>query len=185
MADHLVPLGSRSLVVLDYGCGSGKVAKAFTERGTHVVGIEPNESFAQSAKALGVDLVQSLDQIQSSMIDLVLLVEVIEHVRDPCSTLLEIRRVLKDGGRLYLSTPNRRGLLAFIAGCRWREFANPTHLTLFSETGLRELLRRTGFKTVSAGPYIDFVDHGPMRTVLQRLLWVTHLSGGIRLVAST
>jgi 2-polyprenyl-3-methyl-5-hydroxy-6-metoxy-1,4-benzoquinol methylase len=183
IADYLVPSVSGSLVVLDYGCGSGTVASAFSGKGLQVIGIEPNESFAQEAKAQGVDLVGSVDEIPSSTIDLVLLVEVIEHVRHPLATLRAIRRIVKDGGRVYLSTPNRRGLLAVLSGCRWRELRNPTHLTLFSEAGLRETLRQAGFVTVSTGPYLHFSGHGRMRGALQRLLWLTHLSGGIRLVA--
>jgi SAM-dependent methyltransferase len=183
LAKHLVPPGSGSLVVLDYGCGSGMVAKAFVERGLEVIGLEPNEAFAQTAKARGIDLVHSLSEVRSATVDLVLLVEVIEHVRDPSGTLLDIRRVLKNSGRLYLSTPNRRGLLARIAGCRWREFRNPTHLTLFSEQGLRQLLSQAGFSTVAAGPDLRFAGHGWPRSALQRLLWATHLAGGIRLVA--
>jgi SAM-dependent methyltransferase len=69
--------------------------------------------------------------------DLVICLEVLEHVRDPFSASREIVRVLRDGGRLLLTVP-------FIAGYHGKSGASAAHddypdLWRFTDEGLRQL----------------------------------------------
>ena len=73
--------------------------------------------------------------LQDASIDLVVSFETIEHVPDAAALVVEIRRVLKPGGRLVLSTPNR----AF--GPPARHTDNPFHIREFTADELRDLLR--------------------------------------------
>ena len=68
-------------------------------------------------------------------VDLVVSFETIEHVPDAQALVFEIRRVLRPGGRLVLSTPNR----AF--GPAERHSGNPFHVREFTADELRSLLR--------------------------------------------
>ena len=68
--------------------------------------------------------------------DLVVSFETIEHVADACALVHAIRRVLRPGGRLVLSTPNR----AF--GPPERHASNPFHVREFAPDELRDLLAR-------------------------------------------
>ena len=70
----------------------------------------------------------------SDSMDVVVSFETIEHVRDAAALVAEIRRVLKPGGRLVLSTPNR----AF--GPVERHTGNPFHVREFTADELRDLL---------------------------------------------
>jgi len=72
--------------------------------------------------------------LASATIDLVVSFETLEHVSDARAMVLEIRRVLKRGGRLVLSTPNR----AF--GPPERHTSNPFHIKEFTADELHELL---------------------------------------------
>lgn len=71
---------------------------------------------------------------QSAAFDLVVSFETIEHVADACALVRAIRHVLKPGGQLVLSTPNR--------GFRppERHASNPFHVREFAADELRDLL---------------------------------------------
>jgi ubiquinone/menaquinone biosynthesis C-methylase UbiE len=77
-----------------------------------------------------------------SAFDLVLCSETIEHVRDVQLLLSEIRRVLRPGGRLALTTPASAPLV------RPPDPLSP-HLRLFTKRSLRRLLSELGFEVVS------------------------------------
>jgi SAM-dependent methyltransferase len=83
---------------------------------------------------------------QEGRFDVVLSDSVIEHLRDPAAALKEFHRVLRPGGVVVLSVPNR-----------WRPdgwdlyrrlAATPYRQTSFSPPGLRALLRDAGFEPV-------------------------------------
>jgi 2-polyprenyl-3-methyl-5-hydroxy-6-metoxy-1,4-benzoquinol methylase len=102
--------------------------------------------------------------IASGRADVVIMSELIEHLVDPDSVLDEVRRVLKPGGTLLLSTPNlaawyNRGLLAFGVQPVFTEvslrdvYGRPGsqvagHLRLFTRRALVGLLTARGFGAI-------------------------------------
>jgi 2-polyprenyl-3-methyl-5-hydroxy-6-metoxy-1,4-benzoquinol methylase len=74
--------------------------------------------------------------------DIVLCAETVEHVRDVQLFLSEIRRVLRPGGRLALTTPAVRPLI------RPPDPLSP-HLRAFTPRSLRRLLDELGFEILS------------------------------------
>jgi SAM-dependent methyltransferase len=106
-----VPVAGR---VLDAGCGGGGMPLSLAEHAREVVGIDPIDRFGQAGVTLAHE--RGLRQLhflradgmalpfKSGIFDLVLSHAVIEHVADAPKYLRECRRVLKPGGRFYLST---------------------------------------------------------------------------------
>ena len=96
-------------VVLDVGCGGGKMLRTINEhrRGVTLLGCdvkEPagvNEEFSFAA----LDRSTGLLPYQDSSVDVVLLVDVLEHVDHPETTLDEIARVLRPDGRMVAFIP--------------------------------------------------------------------------------
>jgi SAM-dependent methyltransferase len=82
--------------------------------------------------------------------DAVTLSHVIEHVPDPLGLLVEVRRILKPGARIVLTTPNSRSL----GHQKFREFwfglDPPRHLQIFTPASLQELARRVRLNHVQA-----------------------------------
>jgi len=134
--------------VLDIGCATGALIASLRDRGWRVTGVEISAGAAYAQKERSLD-VRSLpleeNRFTSACFDAVLASHLIEHLNDPRSFLIEVRRVLKDGGRVFITTPNISGLQARLYGSRWRS-AIFDHLYLFSVRTLTRLLKNTGFK---------------------------------------
>lgn len=99
------------LRVLDAGCGSGLYAAELLSRGAEVVGVDESEKLIRLARrrAPGAEFhVQALEKPLSwaadRSFDRVLMALVLHHIHYPVNTLRELHRVLRDDGRLLIST---------------------------------------------------------------------------------
>ena len=100
--------------VLDAGCGGGGMPLSLAEHADEVVGIDPIDRFGQAGAVLARERgLRRLHFLQADgmalpfaqgTFDLVLSHAVIEHVADAPLYLRECRRVLKEDGRVFLST---------------------------------------------------------------------------------
>jgi len=79
--------------------------------------------------------------------DLVVSLEVLEHLPDPMAHLREFLRITRPGGLLLLTTPNFRGLSGRWLGLRWR-VVTPEHLGYFSPPTLTGALREAGYQRI-------------------------------------
>lgn len=132
---------------LDVGCGEGGLLRAASRAGWQVTGTEvaPRQVALLTEEGLDVRLGELADSdLESASFDVVTLVEVVEHVRDPGALIPAASRLLRPGGALYLSTPNGRGLAARVVGLRWSAVSPVEHLQLLSVRGLHTLLGDSG-----------------------------------------
>jgi SAM-dependent methyltransferase len=79
--------------------------------------------------------------------DMVVSLEVLEHLPVPLSHLRELARITRTGGLLLLTTPNFRGLSGRCLGMRWRVI-DPEHLGYFTASTLSSALRRAGYRDI-------------------------------------
>ena len=103
-----VPLENR--YILDIGCGIGQYVAAFRRYSSHVYGFDvAPERVKEGAKTLPNLMLASSDALPypDASFDVIVLNEVIEHVRDDRATMAEIARVLRPGGRAVFYAPNR------------------------------------------------------------------------------
>ena len=143
--------------VLDLGCGAGRFLAALREAGADPVGVELAEAAAERARANvpGAD-VRLLEPDGSlpfghGEFDLVWCSEVLEHIPDVAHALLEVRRVLKRGGRLLLTVPYHGRLqAAAVALTRFDEHFDPLgqHVRFFTRTSLARTLDAVAFAPV-------------------------------------
>jgi 2-polyprenyl-3-methyl-5-hydroxy-6-metoxy-1,4-benzoquinol methylase len=77
--------------------------------------------------------------------------DVVEHLADPPAALAELRRLLRPGGRLFLSTPDAGSFTARAMGRRWHYLDPVQHITVFSRDNLKRLLERSGFSVTRTG----------------------------------
>jgi SAM-dependent methyltransferase len=94
--------------VLDLGCGDGDYSRRLKDLGFEVIASGVNEKrfrYKEEIDFKYCDITQRLP-FPDDCFDYVLLMEVIEHLRNPYAVIPEIRRIIKKNGFLIISTPN-------------------------------------------------------------------------------
>jgi glycosyltransferase involved in cell wall biosynthesis/SAM-dependent methyltransferase len=139
--------------VLDLGAGDGRyleMLRSLPAPGTTLVGCEISLVRARRIRAKGFRVVVAQSEalpFRDGVFDLVTFLEVIEHTQSPAESLDEVRRILRPGGRLALTTPNypMKRLFDVRAAVRQRSLArlqdDPTHISPLSAARLERLLR--------------------------------------------
>ena len=123
LQDYLPDLALGDLRILDIGCGDAGVPIAFASAGARATGLEPGRVNLRRGRVraddhrVAVDLLAGVAEalpFADDSFDLVILDNVLEHVRDRAQTLTEIRRALSPGGILYLVTPKPYALASLL-----------------------------------------------------------------------
>ena len=127
---------------LDLGCGDGAVSAAVRADRLTVADVSP-VALSRAHRRLPAAEAVELDPdaplpFADGAFDLVVCTEVLEHVRDLQLLLSEIRRVLEPRGRLAVTTPAHRGVIAT------PDPLSP-HLRFLTKRSLRGLLEQMGF----------------------------------------
>ncbi|MDN4572013.1 hypothetical protein DBB29_00760 [Pandoraea cepalis] len=101
--------------VADLACGDGRTSYILRGLGAEVTPYDIMPEYCKLAD--GAQFANIMDglPIESESVDVVILQEVIEHLPNHLSALQEIHRILKPGGELFLTTPNRSSLASKLA----------------------------------------------------------------------
>jgi len=86
------------------------------------------------------------------MVDVIVLLDVIEHLPEPQSTLSLCRRYLNPGGIIVITTGDFASLYARLTGRHWRLMTPPQHLWYFTPQSMRRLAH-------SLGLHVEACDH--------------------------
>ena len=107
----------RGAAVLDVGCGAGLLSEALAQSGAKVTAIDLAPNLLRVARLHGLESGVEVDYRESpvealadgmpSAFDAITCMEMLEHVPQPASVIEACARLLKPGGRLFLSTLNR------------------------------------------------------------------------------
>lgn len=151
-------LGPPPRRILDYGCGRGDAVRAFAEAGHEVVGVDIAEGAVEFARqnVPGADFHVVTPEARlpfpDGSFDVCFSSEVIEHVFDVRAYVQEVNRVLRDGGRLLLTTPYH-GLMKNVAVAAFafeRHFhIYGGHIRFFSRKSIAVALDAGGFDVLS------------------------------------
>lgn len=135
--------------LLDVGCGSGIFLSVAQSMGWECYGVELSEAAVNLCYRKGLTKVQygELQDVVCSLpeMDIVVMIEVIEHMADPIQVLKLIRGLLRSGGLMYLTTPNFNSLERYLLGERYSVICYPEHLNYFTKSTIKRMLKNCGF----------------------------------------
>ncbi len=165
---HLAGTFARAL---DVGCDVGTFMRGLKQAGVVQVaeGVELSSAAEQAEQVLDrvyrVDLSHSQEGLPAHAYDLVLCLDVLEHMQDPWAALKRIHTLLGAHGTLVVSLPNVRNfrvVLPLLLRGRWNYartgLLDITHLRFFTKATALELLEGAGFRverliSLSRQPY--------------------------------
>jgi SAM-dependent methyltransferase len=134
--------------IIEYGCGYGAALKYFQKWGAVVGGWDPNKEAMAHLEREGIYTVDPSDE---DIGHVVLLLNVLEHLRKPLDMLKQIREAnLLHGGQLIVEVPNDFNVLQAIANKehrlrRWW-VSPPGHLNYFTVESISSLIQKAGYK---------------------------------------
>src|SRR3989344_1059616 len=134
----------KNLKILDLGCGTGGVLSTLKSLGS-IYGLDKTNHALTKAKSRGIKNLtrHNLDNVplpfKKNQFDLVLTLDVLEHLRNPETTITDIKRILKPSGYLIITVPAYKYLFSY-----WDKMVG--HKTRYSQKGVTRLVRKSGFK---------------------------------------
>jgi SAM-dependent methyltransferase len=152
IADIIAPHVPRADArILDVGCASGRLLANLRDRGfANVSGLDPSPACAAAAGRLyGIDVrAMTLDALAQTgeTFDVVILVGVLEHLRDLDAAYGQLRRLLPAGGLVYVEVPDVTAFADW-PNAPYQDFSTE-HINFFSPISLDNLMRRHGFTRV-------------------------------------
>jgi len=181
------PIASRELVrylggkwqrgtLVDIGCGTGAFAReasayfivaAFdgSERAVRSVPDRISRKWIGAGEAM---------PLRNDSVDYATCLDVMEHLPNPETCLLETCRVLKRGGFLLVRTPNPDSLGLWLKGDRWFGFRDPSHVSIGDLETWHERFENCGFLITEVGtdllwdpPYLSAADNRPEKLLFQ------------------
>lgn len=151
--------------LLEVGCAYGFFLQE-ASRHFEVAGIELADDAAAHCRAQGLHVLQGMaDEAhleQIGRVNVIVLLDVIEHLPQPRETLDLCSRHLNPGGLIVISTGDFASMVARFSGPKWRLMTPPQHLWYFTPESMRRLAAGLGLS-------IERLDH-PWKTVPASLI---------------
>jgi len=179
---------SSDLVILDVGCSAGFFLVLLRELGfQNLEGCDVAESFVAQARQKGLNcrvdnvFVERAERLSAKSYDVVMLMDILEHLENPVAALNAVRReLLKENGTLYVTVPIYDSLHDKYERIRFGKTKlqqaqehDATHVQAFSENGFRTVLDSAGFRVTESRRLhceVPRVRSARLRTIVRQML---------------
>lgn len=166
---------------LDIGCGVGSISLYLASKGKKVLGVDVSSKalkIADQAKKenrlldLEFEKISAEEFNTSKRFDAVLLIEVIEHIKDDKRLLKKIYSFLKKDGHLLLTTPSSENIMYKLGF--YKEFDRKVgHIRRYAKKQLIKMLEDSGF---------EIIQYYKKESILRSLLFTTKMGLLIRFI---
>lgn len=164
------------LSVLEIGSNVGSFAAQMRERGINVETVEVNPTLREyQVRERSLICYPHVQDIPPGRhYNVVVFMDVLEHIPQPIEVLKQVRSLLSDAGVVFLQFPNKNSLIASVAKSRWSWWSAPDHLYHFSTRGVDRLAARAGYECRSVrtlSPVLDDLTQVPGLGLLARAVF--------------
>lgn len=160
--------------VCDVGCERSELLNVLKGAGCRVVGTQISTAAADFARwQFGIEVyVGELMEapFASDRFDVVIMLNVLEHLRDPERYVAQVAGMLEPGGMFWIEIPNAGSFTARVCGKNWLHHDPAHHLWAFDKTGIASLIGRYGFVIDHVYPYTW--EFGPIGCAQSWLNWL-------------
>lgn len=148
--NHLPPdvVSNDAARVLDIGCWDGEVL-AGLPKSWERSGVELNRQAAAAARKKGLVIFdEPIEQcrLENARYDLVLMMDVLEHLDDPLFTMKKVAELLACGGSFFALTGNAKSLACRLYKGKWYYLNYAEHVASFSPSSLKITMEKAGLK---------------------------------------
>jgi ubiquinone/menaquinone biosynthesis C-methylase UbiE len=143
--------------ILDAGAGEGRLKELFHEYKIQYLGVDSavGDTTWDYSNVVKADL-EDLNFIKDNEFDLVIMIQVLEHLKNPAVVLRELNRVLKPGQRIFISAPQGQGIHQV-----------PHDFFRFTPYGFNHLLEDAGFAMETINPQLC----GDLESSINKTIW--------------
>jgi len=146
--------GLRIERLVDVGAGYGIMLDEWRRLHpeTSLLAIEPFQSLASECRSKGFEVVEDIAENVSGYqewADLVVCFEVLEHVFDPHSFIDSLKKLVRPGGYLFISTLGVDGFDIKVLWEKSKSIFPPHHINFMSIVGFQKLFERSGFEKIN------------------------------------
>jgi len=155
----------KNLSIIDIGCGGGLVTEPMARLGAKIIGIDASLNNVEAAKLhakkmnLNIDYNVNTPENINSSYDVILCLEIIEHVSDVNLFIKSCEKILKKNGIIFFATLNRtiKSFVYAIIGAEyilnwlpkgthnWNKFIKPSEITSICNKLNLKLIDKVGF----------------------------------------
>jgi 2-polyprenyl-3-methyl-5-hydroxy-6-metoxy-1,4-benzoquinol methylase len=135
--------------ILDIDCSHGEFLEMAKERGWEVVGTADTKESLEICRSKGLEMYEgslNLEAFPEDSFDIVCARNVIEHSLMPNEDVQKMRRILRSGGLLYVTTPNFNSFLRYRLKEKYSVISYPLRLVYYSRSTFKKLFRQNDFK---------------------------------------
>ena len=144
--------GNTNKTLLDYGCGTGHFLSHCQTKGWTIAGLEPNHIARKIANSnTGQKVFENIKDVPGKY-QVITLWHVLEHVPDLNQTISELTGKLEKSGTLIIAVPNPESWDAKHYKSFWAGYDVPRHLYHFSQSTVKQLLKKHHLKVKKTLP---------------------------------
>lgn len=182
-ADYLQSFVDKNSEVVDYGCGVGRVARFLSPHAKLLHGVDISPEMIKLAKEFckdcnNIDFVQTNGikiPLEDSSIDFVYSILTLQHVEreDAYLILRELNRILKTGGKIYLTFPDITSEEYWVG---FENYAFHSHMRIsgrarmYTVPEVEMMLRKSGFQVIEIPSHIGTKKEGNIRVIAEKIL---------------
>ena len=172
---------------LDFGSGMGdliiELSLLDSQNLNNFEGVEFNNE-ARNYSNKKFEKKQIFKLLPKKKYEIISMIEVIEHLKNPWQDLKKIYKSLNKDGKLIITTPNLNGLKSKLMKDNWSELIRPTHLVLFEQKTLRALLLNAGFNKIEFQKFYPLAHSSLTNLLKTKLFQLCGWHGGICVIAT-